>query len=152
VIAIHDILCRLTFVVTIICLVITFFTYKDYQSYSISSCLYKTTPIFEGIAVYSMVIALLLLVVETPVCNCFSSIKTAKDHWLLSPFMRGIIYFGLSIPMFIYLSPQIASGAFLVLTSLLQFMAQCQKSQDAADQARVSSARGGLKQPLSGQV
>ena len=132
--------------------------YYTLQSNSTLPYLYNFKPPFRailrqtGIAVYSMIVAVLLLVTETPLCHCFSSIKTAKDHWLLSPFMKGIIFFGLSIPMFIYLSPQIASGAFLVLTSILQFMAQCQKSQDAADQARVSSARGGLKQPLSGHV
>jgi hypothetical protein len=128
--------------------VITFFTYKDYEDEANNS-----ESAIIGIAVFAMVVALLLFVLETPFCHCFGAVKSAKEHYLLSPFSKAIIYTGLSIPMFLYLSPQICSGAFLLLTAIFEFMAQCQKSQDAADQARVSTARSGtLKQPLSGQV
>ena len=84
-------------------------------------------------SVYAIFIALIIFILETPFFHCFGAIKRAKDHWLLSPMAKAIYYFGASILTFVYITPVIGGGAMLVLTSIIELFAQCQKSQDAVD-------------------
>lgn len=108
---------RLTLVILVITAVITWFTYKDYEDKYNNS---KDAVI--GVSVYAVVVAFFMLIAETPVFHCFGAIKIAKDHWLMSPFAKGTYYFCLSILTFVYISPIIAGGAFLVLTSIFEYM------------------------------
>ena len=126
--------------------VITWLTYSSYVDKYNNN---KNAVI--GVSVYCVIIAFLMLIVETPVLNCFGAIKRAKEHWMLSPSAKAIYYFCLSILTFVYITPNIGSGAMLVLTSVFELMAQCQKSQDAADQAKVTG-KSSIKTPLSNSV
>jgi hypothetical protein len=128
---------RLTLVVLVICAVITWFTYEDYEDkYN------NNKDALIGVSVYCVFIAFIMVILETPLFHCFGAISRAKEHWLLSPFAKGMYYWLSAILTFVYISPNIAGGAFLLLTSIFEFMAQCQQSQDAADQKTMSRASG----------
>lgn len=137
---------RLTLVVLVICAVITFLTYEDYEDkYN------NNKDAMLGVSVYCIFIALLMMMLETPFFHCFSSIKNMKDHWLLSPVAKGMYYWLASILTFVYISPNIAGGAFLLLTAVFEFMSQLQQMQDRKDQQtldRRSAARGNMKETL----
>lgn len=123
---------RFTLVIAVAMAAITWFTYKDYDDEYNNS---ESAVI--GISVYTIFVALILFVLETPFLHCFGAIKRMKDHWACSPVAKGVYYVLLSILMFVYITPCIAAGALLLLSACFEFMAQCQLSQDAADQASI---------------
>ena len=141
---------RLTLVVLVICAVITWFTYEDYEdkvglwrfccshimcTYLFSSFHSLLVSMFHfpstvsllpaqynnnkdaliGVSVYCVFIALIMVILETPLFHCFGGISRAKEHWALSPFAKGMYYWLAAILTFIYISPNIA-GMFFYLS------------------------------------
>lgn len=102
---------------------------------------WKTDPSHSaGVGVWSLVLALFIVFQETPLCNCGpgAAVKVFVDDTLYfkKPVVPGVIYMLASILCFVWLTPVIGTGIFLLLLAILKFFAQCQVSQDASDRTR----------------
>jgi hypothetical protein len=92
----------------------------------------------NGIGVWSLIIAFFIVFHETPLCKIGFCV-IVKDFFqeklqFKRPAVVGVIYVLASILCFIFPTPVVGTGLLLLITAILKFFAQCQVSQDAADQ------------------
>ena len=91
-----------------------------------------------GVGVYTFFFGLFMLWLETPLVDwigpCFKC-KTSFVEFLFlkNPAVRGVVFICASILMFMYHTPCIGAGIFLIFTALLKFFAQCNATSDAAN-------------------
>lgn len=90
------------------------------------------------IGVYTFFIGLFMLWLETPLSDwvgpCMKCKNTFNDTLQLKqPALRAVIYILAAILMFLYSTPCIGAGIFMLFTAILKFFAQINKAADAAD-------------------
>lgn len=100
-----------------------------------------------GIGAYTFFVGLFMMFFETPVVSwigpCGKCRKFIDDNLFMKhPAVRAIVYVCLSILTFMYKTPSIGGGMFMLLTAILKSFAQCNVVADANDNK-------GLKQDLS---
>lgn len=91
-----------------------------------------------GIGVYTFFVGLFMLWLETPLSDWIGPCMKCKNIFnetlqLQQPALRAVIYILASILTFLYSTPCIGGGIFMLITSILKFFAQINKAADAKD-------------------